>query len=121
MAGGGDRKLILLVEDDEMVRWVTAEELRERGFEVVEATSADEAMSTLSALPRVDLLFTDIRMPGRLDGWDLAEQVRLSHPSLPILYASGYSPVPARIVPGAQFLEKPYNPSALALAIDALI
>jgi CheY-like chemotaxis protein len=70
----------------------------------------------LSAEPPIDLLFTDIRMPGRLTGWDVAEQARTLRPGLPVIYATGYSEDAPRLVPGARFFKKPYRAIAI---IDA--
>ena len=115
-----DKKLVLLVDDDDLVRLVTAEELRDYGFEVAEAGSGPEALTVLRTLPPIDVLFTDIRMPGALDGWDLAEQVRRLQPSVAVVYSSGYSATPARMVPGAHFLSKPYQPAQLVSVLSRL-
>ena len=80
---------ILLVEDDILVRLVIAEELREAGLAVIEATSADEAMAYLSAGGHADLVFTDIEMPGSMNGLELARRLRSAKPDLPVILTSG--------------------------------
>jgi CheY-like chemotaxis protein len=79
---------VLVVEDDELVREVAVEGLTEAGFEVVEAASAEEALARCEEHV-ADVLFTDIRLPGSLDGWDVAEQCRETNPGLPVIYATG--------------------------------
>src|SRR5215210_5518128 len=89
---------VLVVEDDELVREVAVEGLTEAGFEVVEAASAEEALARCEEHV-ADVLFTDIRLPGSLDGWDVAEQCRETNPGLPVIYATGFSHVRPRPVP----------------------
>lgn len=117
-AGAG--KVILLVEDEPLVRAVTADELRDNGFEVIEAADAQEALRLLRELDRVNVLLTDIRMPGELDGWDLAERVRERIPTVGVVYMSGYSVAPSRMVEGSRFLSKPYEPSVIASLVSSL-
>lgn len=112
---------ILLVEDEGLIRMVTADYLRDEGFEVVEAWDGDEAARLLDASDRFDVLFTDVRMPGVLDGVDVAVRARRRHPKLPVLVVSGYA---ARLAsrlgalqPPAVFMNKPY---ALREIVDAL-
>jgi len=108
---------ILLVEDDELVRSVVADDLRERGVEVVEAGTADEALG-ICGVGLFHLLVTDIRMPGELSGWDLAERCRETNPTLPVVYITGYSDTAPRQVPGSWVIYKPFNLEALADAIQ---
>ena len=82
---------ILLVEDEGLIRLVTAEYLRDEGFEVVEAWDGDEAARLLDACDGFDVLFTDVRMPGMLDGVDVAVRARRQYPELPVLVVSGYA------------------------------
>ena len=84
-----ERVRVLLVEDEVFIRIDTAEHLRARGFEVVEAGSADDAVEYVASGERIDVLVTDIRMPGSLDGLDLAARLRAEQPDLPIVVASG--------------------------------
>jgi CheY-like chemotaxis protein len=79
---------VLVVEDEVLVRLMICEELRERGLRVVEAVSADEAADVLRSSTDVDLIVSDIRMPGQLDGLALARHVDANHPGLPMILAS---------------------------------
>ena len=99
---------ILVVEDEVLVRSLLAEELREAGFVVVEAADAREALAFLDADGGVDLMFSDIRMPGQLSGLDLARAVRERRPDLPIVLTSGnqVSVPPSSL---ARFITKPYR------------
>jgi CheY-like chemotaxis protein len=102
---------VLVVEDDELVREVAVEGLMEAGFEVVEAASAEEALARCEEHV-ADVLFTDIRLPGSLDGWDVAEQCRETNPGLPVIYATGFSHVRPRPVPGSVWFQKPPSRSS---------
>lgn len=84
-----DLKTILLVEDDILVRSVVAEALREESFTVVEAASAEEAWAYLASGGKMDLLFSNIGMPGPASGLDLAQKVRATWPAVPVILASG--------------------------------
>ena len=111
-----DSSTVLVVEDDVLVLTLLVEALEEEGFVVVAAESAEEALAALDAVERdgghVDVLFTDVNMPG-IDGLELARRVRVLHPELPIIYASGRMPLIERsdCVEGGRFLAKPYVPS----------
>ncbi len=105
---------VLVVEDEFMVRDMIVFELKMAGFEVLEAASAEDALALLPDAGGIDLLFTDIRLPG-MDGWKLAENIRGRHRQVPILYASGYVD---RVdpLPHSNFLQKPYTPSQVLQA-----
>jgi CheY-like chemotaxis protein len=96
---------------------VVCMDLVDAGFSVREAATGDEAIRILQEESpgdeQIGVLFTDIRMPGSLDGWSLAERARALKPGLQVLYASGYSPEPAREVPGSLFITKPYRTTLL--------
>lgn len=81
--------VILIVEDDLLVRSVAAAHLRECGFDVIEANGADEAIRVLQADVKVDIVFSDIQMPGSMDGFGLARWVRRERPRLKIILTSG--------------------------------
>ena len=112
---------VLLVEDETLIRLVTADMLRDEGFEVVEAENGDAARGLLDGPKRFDVLFTDVRMPGALDGVDLALHARLRYPALPVLVVSGYAAYLksrlAPLQPAAVFISKPYS---LAEVLDVL-
>jgi two-component system, response regulator PdtaR len=104
-------KTILLVEDDILIRSVVAEALREALFTVVEAASAEEAWAYLAARGKMDLLFSNIGMPGPTNGLDLARKVRMAWPSVPVILASG-SFRSQNIREFGVFLPKPFRLSA---------
>lgn len=114
---------ILLVEDEVLIRLMIADELRSAGFYVLEASNADEAWEILeSALP-VDLLFTDIQMPGEMDGIALASRARARNPDLKLIITSGRhleAGVDAHIGAG-EFVSKPYSLRALLAKIESLL
>jgi len=117
------RPLLLVVEDEALVRQLVVLEFEDAGYDVIEAENGEEALTALHAYPSIELLFTDIRLPGQLSGWDIAEQARAMRPDLPVIYATGYSGE-MRIVPKGEFLRKPYKPSFViermrALGVDA--
>lgn len=118
------KALVLVVEDEEIVREIVCMDLADAGFDVLEASTGDEAISLLSGRcdgdNAVRLLFTDIRMPGSLDGWELAERARRLAPALGVIYASGHITAPERAVPGSIFLAKPYRTAALLESLRRL-
>jgi signal transduction histidine kinase len=120
----GEEK-ILLVEDDAMVRRLVRETLRSRGYEVLEAGSAEDALRLVqSENPEVDLLLTDLVMPG-LGGRELAELLLARRPGLPVLYMSGYSEEmtsrQGRLESDAAFLPKPFSVEELLLKVRMVI
>lgn len=111
---------ILVVEDEDLVREVIVGELEEAGYVVIEAATAEAALSVLQSRP-VGVLFTDIRLPGALDGWRLAEEARALYPDLPVIYATGFSAEAPRIVRRGVFLRKPYLPSKVIEVLETLL
>jgi CheY-like chemotaxis protein len=81
---------ILLVEDEALIRTVMAEGLRDEGFTVIEAAHAAEALAVLAAGLQVDVLFTDVRMPGTMDGLALARVVARTRPDIGVIVTSGH-------------------------------
>jgi CheY-like chemotaxis protein len=112
---------ILIVEDEVFLRYVLAECLRDKGHEVVEAVSGDEATTVLSSIMMVDLVITDVQMPGSLSGLQLARNIRTAFPSLPVIVVSG-QPRPATFdeVGAAAFFLKPYDFDELTARVAAL-
>jgi CheY-like chemotaxis protein len=111
---------ILLVEDDPLVRMFAVESLEDAGFEVIEAETGEQGLAHCrEAL--ADLLFTDIRLPGAVTGWDVAEYCRSCKPDMPVIYATGFSDVGARPVPGSVFFQKPYRADQLLSTVRVLI
>lgn len=111
---------VLLVEDDVLLRLWIADELRGEGFSVVEASHADEAMVILSSSVDIDLVMTDVRMPGSMDGLKLAGIVRTRWPDLKLIVASGEAAGPAMQVADA-FLQKPFDAANVIARIRKLL
>ncbi len=120
MTGEPLRASVLVVEDEPLILEVVSDELNDAGFDVHQASSGEEAMALLAAQPSLDLLLTDIRLPGRLDGWGVAEQARQRFATLSVIYVTGYSGTPARQVPGSVLIMKPYRPAAIVKAAQTL-
>ncbi len=110
--GGGER--ILLVEDDEGVRTSVAMMLTGRGYSVATAADADQASVLLERGLDLDMLLTDVVMPGKLSGRDLARQARTLHPGLAVLYTSGFVHDEGYLSDGVELLSKPYSEKTLA-------
>jgi len=102
--------VILLVEDDALVRVQIADALRDAGWNVLEAGSGERAVVLLQSGQQIDVVFTDIQLAGSLSGWDVAEQGRTAQAAMPVIYTSGNSVDRSRRVHDSLFFEKPYNP-----------
>jgi CheY-like chemotaxis protein len=111
---------VLLVEDELLVREVAAEDLGEAGFEVTPASDGDEALAILRGGTAFDLLFTDIRMPGATDGWDLAREAKRLLPDLRVIYATGFGDAGDGLAEGECYVRKPYNLKDLRQALSRL-
>lgn len=116
-----ERVKVLLVEDEWFIRFDVAEQLRGAGFEVVEASTADDAMDYISSGERIDALLTDIRMPGTLDGLEFAGRVRDLRPMLLILVASGSVELESAASRVGRFIRKPYDPKQVAMLIAEML
>jgi CheY-like chemotaxis protein len=112
--------VVLLVEDDFFLRWNLADHLREAGYVVKEAESAQRAIEFCHNGTRIDILITDIQLSGRRSGWDVAEAFRALWEQIPVIYASGYASEPARPVANSVFFNKPYEPSKIVKACQQL-
>ena len=113
--------VILLVQDEVLVRMVAADVLEDAGFTVLESTNAEEALRLLETRPDVQVLFTDVNMPGALDGLGLAQTVHERSPGVGILIGSGrVRPDLGELPPGTRFIAKPYASSALTDAVRAV-
>jgi CheY-like chemotaxis protein len=113
---------VLLVEDEVLISRLVADWLGERGFSVHEAASGNEALAYLGAGGEADVLFTDVNLPGGIDGAELAQQARQMRPDLPIVYASGrygYSDL-GPMVPRSVFVTKPYDPADVCTLLERL-
>jgi DNA-binding response OmpR family regulator len=119
-----DDKLIhvLLVEDEYLISEWVAQSLSEQGFAVQTAANAADALGHLSS-DQVDVLFTDINLPGDMDGAALARRAREILPNLPVVYASARltALAPEARVPGAIMVPKPYEPALVGRLITAAL
>jgi CheY-like chemotaxis protein len=122
MASAGAAVSVLLVEDEGLISQLVADWLSQRGIAVHEAASAEEAMHYLDSGAPVDLLFTDVNLPGAMDGAQLARQVRQRRPELPVVYTSGRarSSVIGALVPRSIFVSKPYDPEDVCMLLARL-
>jgi two-component system, response regulator PdtaR len=103
------KKTILVVDDEVALRFLISVVLREESnLKVIEAHNADEALSLLNSDIAVDLIFTDVRMPGTMDGIELTRRVRATYPEIKIVMASGHLTQQERI-PGVPLFLKPYD------------
>ncbi|MGI4939484.1 MAG: response regulator [Janthinobacterium lividum] len=102
---------VLLVEDEPDVRELTAEALRDQGLRVLEAENGPAALRLVQAGPQLDLLVTDVGLPGGLDGRQVAEAVRQRHPDLPVILITGYAT--SRQTEGMDVLRKPFEMAQL--------
>jgi CheY-like chemotaxis protein len=114
----GRMESVLLVEDEPLLLDLVTAELEDAGLTVHQAVEAQEALAVLSGDATVDVLFTDIRLPGSMDGWRLAEEARRLRPGLKVIYATGFTGAAPRPVPGSLFFTKPYRPSVIIKAIE---
>lgn len=115
----GDGKKILVVEDDELVRELAVGQLETAGFDVIEAQTGEDAVERFRA-EAPDYLLTDIKLPGALDGWDVAERCRAVEPEVPIVYFTSHTFVEGRPMPGSRYVRKPYLSSQLLAAFAEL-
>jgi CheY-like chemotaxis protein len=99
----------LLAEDEMLVREVATEDLLDAGFEVTAVTDGEAALAVLAADTGFDLLFTDIRMPGAIDGWELGRRARALIPGLCVVYATGYSETMPALAEHERIVRKPYG------------
>jgi CheY-like chemotaxis protein len=124
LARGRAEETILVVEDEREVRAVAVEALGELGYSVVEAEDGPAALRLLEQGARVDLVFTDVVMPG-MTGRELADQVKGRWPDIRILFTTGYTRNAivhgGRLDPGVHLLPKPYTSAALSRKVRAVL
>lgn len=116
------RGLVLVVEDDDILRWLMTEVVTHLGHGVVECASADDAMQKLQAGQPLALLITDVRMSGHYDVLDLAKAVWALRPELPVIIVSGNTVLEPGFLPtNARVITKPCTLDALSHAINELL
>ena len=114
--------MVLLVEDETLIRAFVSDVLRDAGFEVVEAASAAEAVIALSAHPEVDTLFSDLELPGGPDGLTLAHHIHEHRPDIGILLTSGRAhPNIAELPDGGCFIAKPYDEDEIVSLLRQMV
>ena len=115
------RPVVLIVEDEFLIRSDAAQIIEDAEFDVLEASNADEAISILEARSDIAVLFTDIQMPGSMDGLKLAAAVKGRWPPIKIVATSGFVNVRPNDLPeGGRFLAKPYHPAQLMATLREL-
>ncbi len=113
---------MLVVEDDLLIRMGVVAMIEDAGIEVVEATNADDAMVVLKSRPDITVVFTDIEMPGSMDGLKFSFAVRDRWPPIRLIIASGRLPPRSDEMPGkTTFLRKPYTEAAVIEAVQRAI
>jgi CheY-like chemotaxis protein len=113
-------RVILVVEDEVLIRMMVSEALRERGLTVVETATAEEALTVLQSDTPIDLLLSDVRLPGQMNGVELAEWVRQNRPELKIVMAASFVGVKS---PGAvdAIFDKPYDLDEVSECVTGLL
>lgn len=113
---------ILVVEDEVLIRLTVADHLRDCGFRVLEAANGDEARRIIEAGETIDLVFSDVQMPGTVDGFSLARWIRATRPGLPVLLTSGYVKQ-AEVAHDlcAEIVSKPYDHDDLVRRLRLLV
>lgn len=104
-----DVVVVLVVEDDNLVRFDVVSYLEDAGFVVLETSSGEAAISLCNSGTAIDMVITDINLGGAVSGWDVAECFRTVLPNMPVLYTSGEMIDQTRCVFGSAFLTKPYH------------
>jgi CheY-like chemotaxis protein len=111
-----NRRVVLIVEDDAELRGLTAKLLEGGELDTIECDSAEAALAMMLIRGRdIAMIFADIRLPGVMDGIDLAREVRMRWPFLPIILTSGH-PRDDQLPPGVDFMPKPWQPLNLLVA-----
>jgi CheY-like chemotaxis protein len=116
-------RIVIVAEDELIIRMMVAEALTDAGFHVIEVEHAEAALTILhSNASNIRAIFTDVHMPGSIDGLELARQASLHWPWIALLVASGRAqPQPAEMPAGSRFLPKPYQPAHVVSCIQDLV
>jgi two-component system, response regulator PdtaR len=118
---GRTQSVVLIVEDEFLIRMEAVDVIRSAGFHVVEASNADEAILILESRFDITVVFTDIQMPGSMDGLKLAAAIRGRWPPIKIVATSGLLNLSEDDLPsGSRFLPKPYSPRQVVGALREL-
>lgn len=111
--------IVLLVEDEVLIRMLVADDLRDQGYHVLEASNGCEALIVLEAATRIDLVLSDIMMPGSVDGIALARHVKKTYPFMPLILVSAALTEEAQAIADCAF-RKPFLHSALYAMVRQL-
>jgi two-component system, response regulator PdtaR len=113
--------VVLAVEDEPLILMLAIDMIRDAGFEPVWASNADEAIRILESRDDIRIVFTDINMPGSMDGIKLAQAVRGRWPPIKIIVTSGFSGGELKLLPeGSQFISKPYDAGQMSDILHSL-
>ena len=113
--------VVLIVEDEFLIRMDAVDMIRSGGFDVIEAKDADEAIEILERRPDITIVFTDVHMPGSMDGLKLAAAIRGRWPPIKIVATSGKAKLSADDLPsGSRFLAKPYSAQEIVVTLREL-
>jgi CheY-like chemotaxis protein len=115
----GASRMVLVVEDEALIRDTVTDAFESAGFEVLSAANAEEALEALRGHPEVSVIFTDINMPGAMDGLDLAKFVREKWPRIVLMVTSGRPPPGGTAEIPGRFFSKPYKLEELIDVIKA--
>jgi CheY-like chemotaxis protein len=117
------RASVLLVEDEPLICEIAAEALEELGFAVEAVDNAGDALRRLMSGSAIDILFTDLNLPGGMDGGMLAQRARELRPDLPVIYTSGRRANMDELDPveGSMFVPKPYDPFSVGKLLEYLV
>ena len=117
-----DKTVVLVVEDEPLIMMDAMQSLEDAGFEVVDAYDVEHALVRLGERPDIGAVFTDVNMPGRFDGVQLARMVNEQRPDVVIIVTSGAMKVHASDLPqGGRFIPKPYRGEHVVRLIDELV
>ena len=117
-----DKRVVLVVEDQPIIRMGALELVRSAGFEAIEAEDADAAIRILQSRSDIRLVFTDVEMPGTIDGLKLAHYVRYRWPPVLLIVASGRTTIAESQLPaGARFFQKPYHDNTIVEAMIGML
>ncbi len=108
MSGETSQPIVLVVEDNSLVRVIIADFLESAGFVVIQAVDGAAALVVLASGADFDVLFSDVQMPGPIDGVGVAMRIRAQHPAMPIVLTSGHG-APEALPAGGRFVSKPYD------------
>jgi CheY-like chemotaxis protein len=119
------RATILVVEDEAGVRDVAVSMLEDAGYAIIQAHNGPSGLAVFSEHPEIDMVFSDVIMPGGMSGPQMAELIRQQRPNVPVLFASGYAEQALKdretLIPNSKFIAKPYDSGELRRRVGLLL